>query len=77
MHYSVKYQEEQIQVSPNEIKEEAWAGIFPLGIGAEFALSDRVLLDISLGGAFTSTTNLNNFNSGNNTIDTYIIWGLV
>jgi outer membrane protein OmpA-like peptidoglycan-associated protein/opacity protein-like surface antigen len=76
MHYRVKYQEEQIQVSPNEIKNDGWAGVFPLGIGAEFALSDRVLLDISLGGAFTSTTDLNNFDNGNNTMDTYINLGV-
>jgi outer membrane protein OmpA-like peptidoglycan-associated protein len=70
MHYSNKYPEEnKFPLSPVEVKTEGWAGLFPLGIGAEFALSDMVLLDFSIGGAFSSSYDLNNYDDGNNIVD--------
>ncbi|MGQ9798712.1 MAG: OmpA family protein [Ignavibacterium sp.] len=43
---------------PGAKADEGWAAFVPAGIGAEFALTDRVLLDFSLGGAMASTYNL-------------------
>jgi len=43
--------------------ENGWVAILPAGIGAEFALSDKVLLDFSLGGAMSSTYDLDGYNS--------------
>ncbi len=76
MHYSNKYPELNNSPSPVEVKSDGWAGIFPLGIGTEIALSDNVLVDISLGGAFSSTTALNNYDGGNNIMDAYYNLGV-
>ncbi len=76
MHYSNKYPEENRAASPVDVKSDGWAGIFPLGIGTEIALSDNVLVDISLGGAFSSTTALNNYDNGNNIMDAYYNLGV-
>ncbi len=76
MHYSNKYFELSNVASPVEVKSDGWVGIFPLGIGIEIALSDQVLADISLGGAFSSTTALNNYDDGNNTMDAYYNLGV-
>ena len=76
MHYSNKYPEENRAPSPVDVKSDGWAGIFPLGIGTEIALSDNVLVDISLGGAFSSTTALNNYDNGNNIMDAYYNLGV-
>jgi outer membrane protein OmpA-like peptidoglycan-associated protein len=45
--------------------------LFPIGIGAEFALSEMVLLDFSIGGAYSSSYDLNNYDNGNNIVDAY------
>jgi outer membrane protein OmpA-like peptidoglycan-associated protein len=71
MHYSNKYSDETRAPSPNEVKTEGWAGLFPLGIGSEFALSDMVLLDFSIGGAYSTSYDLNNYDGGNNIVDAY------
>ena len=71
MHYNNKYSDENRYASPNEVKTEGWTGLFPLGIGAEFALSDMVLLDFSIGGAYSTGYDLNNYDGGNNIVDAY------
>ncbi len=70
LHYSNKYFELSNVTSPTEVKSEGWAGVFPLGIGTEIAISDEVLADISIGGAFTSTSALNNYDNGS-ALDNY------
>jgi len=55
------------------IEEDGWQAIVPAGIGAEFALGERVLLDFSIGGAMTSTYDLDGYNSGSEDIwDSYL-----
>lgn len=71
MHYNNKYSEENRAPSPIEVKTQGWAGLFPLGIGAEFALSDMVLLDFSVGGAYSSSFDLNNYDNNSNIVDAY------
>ncbi len=70
-YYSHKYPELNYYPSPVEVKKEGVAGIFPLGIGSEFALSDMVLVDFSIGGAWSSSYDLNAYDNGNNIIDAY------
>ena len=54
-------------------EEDGWVAIIPAGIGAEFALGERVLLDFSIGGALTSTYDLDSYRSGADDIwDSYL-----
>ncbi len=71
MHYSNKYPELSTVTSPKDVKSEGWTGLFPIGIGAEFALSDMVLADFSIGGAYSSGFDLNNYDNGSNIVDAY------
>jgi outer membrane protein OmpA-like peptidoglycan-associated protein len=71
MHYKNKYFELNTVTSPNEVKTESWAGLFPLGIGSEFALSDMVLLDFSIGGAWSSSYDINDYDDGGKIVDAY------
>ena len=41
--------------------DNGWVAIFPVGIGAEFALSSNVLLEFALGGAITTSSDLDGF----------------
>jgi outer membrane protein OmpA-like peptidoglycan-associated protein len=50
--------------SPVSTNEDGWVAIIPVGLGAEFALSERVLLDFALGGAMSSTYDLDSYRSG-------------
>ena len=50
--------------SPGSVEEDGWVAIIPAGIGAEFALSERVLLDFALGGAMSSTYDLDSYRGG-------------
>jgi outer membrane protein OmpA-like peptidoglycan-associated protein len=55
------------------IEKDGWQAIVPAGIGAEFALGERVLLDFSIGGAMTSTYDLDGYNGGSEDIwDSYL-----
>ena len=47
------------------VSESGWTGYFPAGIGSEFAISDYVLLDFSVGGAYTLSDDLNFFKEDN------------
>ena len=40
---------------------DGWVGIFPAGIGLEIALGERVILDLGLGGAISSTYDLDGY----------------
>jgi len=54
-------------------EEDGWVAIVPAGIGAEFALGERVLLDFALGGALSSTYDLDSYRSGPDDIwDAYL-----
>jgi outer membrane protein OmpA-like peptidoglycan-associated protein len=58
-------------------KDAGWTGIFPLGIGAEFALSDNVLVDFSIGGAFSTSFDLDGYQSGSDQFwDSYFNAGI-
>lgn len=71
MHYSNKFFEENRVPKVNDVKSDGWTGLFPVGIGSEFALSDMVLVDFSIGGAWSSTYDLNNYDNGSNVVDAY------
>lgn len=72
MHYSNKFPGENKWPSPNPVKADGWTGLFPVGLGSEFAFSDVVLLDFSIGGAFSTSYDLNNYDGGNNVVDAYL-----
>jgi outer membrane protein OmpA-like peptidoglycan-associated protein len=42
---------------------DGWVGIFPAGIGLEIALGERVILDLGLGGAISTTYDLDGYNT--------------
>jgi outer membrane protein OmpA-like peptidoglycan-associated protein/opacity protein-like surface antigen len=48
--------------------EDGWVAVFPIGLGAEFALSDNVILDFGLGGAITSSYDLDGFRNENSDV---------
>lgn len=53
-------------------EDEGLVAFVPAGIGAEFALTDRVLMDFAIGGAMTSTYDLDSYRSGSDDIwDSY------
>jgi outer membrane protein OmpA-like peptidoglycan-associated protein len=59
--------------SPKEVEGDGWVAVVPAGIGAEFALGERVLLDFALGGALSSTYDLDSYRSGPDDIwDAYL-----
>lgn len=70
-HYSTKFPEESRFTSPMDVKKEGWTGLFPIGIGSEFALSEMVLVDFSVGGAWSTGYDLNNYDNGSNMVDAY------
>lgn len=60
MNFSLK----DFPISPSPtlpVNESGWTAYFPAGIGSEFAISDYVLLDFSIGGAYTLSDDLNFF----------------
>jgi outer membrane protein OmpA-like peptidoglycan-associated protein len=57
----------------NSSNTDGWVAIIPVGIGSEFALSERVLLDFSLGGAMSSIYDLDSYKGVNNDVwDAYL-----
>ncbi len=60
MHYSV---DTKPGVFGKPIEEDGWVAILPIGVGIEIALSERVLLDFGLGGALSSTYDLDGYRS--------------
>jgi outer membrane protein OmpA-like peptidoglycan-associated protein len=64
-------------VSPKTTENNGWVAFIPAGIGAEFAISERVLLDFSIGGAMSSSYDLDSYNTGNASLwDSYFNVGL-
>jgi outer membrane protein OmpA-like peptidoglycan-associated protein len=71
----MKYKLETIPnvVSPTAVKTSGWSANLPAGIGAEFMITDGVLLDLSIGGAFGSNRDLDAYSSNHNlTWDSYL-----
>ena len=56
MNFSVK--DFPKSTSPNSVNKSGWTAYFPVGIGSEVAISDYVLLDFSVGGAYTLSDDL-------------------
>ena len=72
MHYNVLNEPDQI--SPIHVQKDGWTGEFPMGIGSEFAITPTLLLDIALGGATSTTSNLNYYKSKNSgSYDSYFV----
>lgn len=58
--------------SRRQADTSGWFVIFPIGVGAEVKLSKKLLLDISLGGAMTSTLDLDGYRGEANSLyDSY------
>jgi outer membrane protein OmpA-like peptidoglycan-associated protein/opacity protein-like surface antigen len=55
MNFSVDQPSDAISNPDQPIEKDGWTAVMPAGIGAEFALSERVWLDFALGGALSST----------------------
>jgi outer membrane protein OmpA-like peptidoglycan-associated protein len=64
MNFNVNTKPEPI-VGNESTTENSWVGYFPAGVGVEIALSDMVLLDFSLGGALTTSYDLDAYKSAN------------
>lgn len=63
--------------SPKSVKHNDWVAFAPIGIGAEFALAERVLFDFSIGGAITSSYDIDGYRiEDNNFWDSYFNVGL-
>lgn len=57
--------------------DAGWFGIIPLGIGAEFPVSDNLLFDFSIGGGFSTGFDLEGYRSGSDQIwDSYFNFGI-
>jgi len=41
--------------------DNGWAGLFPIGLGSEFAISDNLLIELSLGGTLSTSYELDGF----------------
>ena len=64
-------------VSPKTTEDNGWVAIIPAGIGAEFAIAERVLLDFSIGYNMSSTYDLDSYNTGKASLwDSYLNVGL-
>jgi outer membrane protein OmpA-like peptidoglycan-associated protein len=61
MNYNV---ETYPSVAGKPVEDDGWVGIIPAGIGSEFAISENVLFDIAIGGAMSTTYDLDGQNSG-------------
>jgi len=64
-------------VGGKSIKDAGWSGIFPIGIGTEYALSENILLDFSINSGISTTFDLEGYDSGGNQIwDSYFNIGI-
>ncbi len=52
--------------SPIKPKLKGWTGIYPFGVGAEFIISEKFVYDISIGGALSSSLDLDGYWGENN-----------
>lgn len=61
----------------NNISAAGWTGLIPVGLGAEFPLSDNFLLDFSLGGGFSTGFDIEGYSNQNDeTWESYFNIGL-
>ncbi len=58
-------------VNPDKCGEDGWFANFPVGLGTEIALSENVLLDLSFGGAITTSYHLDSYQGNTKIYDTY------
>ncbi len=79
LHYSVKdlplaytYQ----NPLQRDVKKDGWTGIIPAGIGAQFALNQTMLLEISAGVSYSLTENLNYYKINETPYDAYFTLGV-
>src|SRR5690606_26755506 len=76
----IKYNVKQTPVSSNVFTETLdkndWAGIFSVGAGSQFSLSDMVLLELVLGIGYTYTENLNYYDKHVSAGDAYLHLGI-
>jgi outer membrane protein OmpA-like peptidoglycan-associated protein len=64
-------------VGGKSIKDAGWCGIFPVGIGTEYALSENILLDCFINSGISTTWDLDGYDSGDNQIwDSYFNIGI-
>lgn len=64
-------------VGAKSIKDAGWSGIFPVGFGTEYALSENILLDFFINSGISTTWDLEGFDSGSNQIwDSYLNIGI-
>ncbi len=73
----IKYKVKEKPVSANEhpVNDDDWNGIFSVGTGAQFALSDVVLLELNLGIGYSFTENLNYYDKHVSATDSYLNLG--
>jgi outer membrane protein OmpA-like peptidoglycan-associated protein len=74
---SIKYTVKEKPLASNvyPVDEDDWAGIFSAGIGAQFALSDIVMLELVLGIGYSYTENLNYYDKHVSASDAYFNFG--
>jgi outer membrane protein OmpA-like peptidoglycan-associated protein len=64
-------------ITGQPVDNNSWVGIMPAGIGAEIAISEMVLLDFSIGGALSTSYDVEGYRSGNDNMwDAYYNVGL-
>jgi opacity protein-like surface antigen len=73
----IKYKVKEKPLTSNEypVDDEDWAGMFSVGTGAQFALSDVVMLELVLGIGYTYTENLNYYDKHVSAGDAYFSFG--
>ncbi len=79
LHYSVvdlpqayEYQSPQ----QKDVKKDGWTGVIPAGIGAQFPLSQTLLLEVSGGISYSLTENLNYYKINETPYDAYLTLGV-
>ena len=70
-----KVKEKPKSSNPFPVKEDDWDGIFSAGIGSQFALSDAVMFELSLGIGYSFTENLNYYDKHVSASDAFINLG--
>lgn len=78
LHYSVKDRPlaPLYQNPPQSVEEEGWTAIIPVGLGAKFKLTDKVLLELQANFTYSLTENLNLYNEKDTPNDAYAGLGL-
>lgn len=75
MNYNIETKPDTLGQFEPEMK--GWTLLYPIGIGAEFVLSDKVFMDVSLSGGMTSSLDLDGFWGASNYLyDAFISLGV-